>query len=172
MHATSWTGPFWGVGMIQTVPLFLKHVAPSTKQDCCGLGEVLLGGRTYQMESDVSCLIGTSAPALGCSRPPWVGWVVLRGWHGAWGNLKEKKKKPVRSGVSQAGVSSCAPCLLEEQPAAGGQTGWENLFPWQPEKAIPKVVLQPSSPLGSSLELGVRGTDDGICVGPTWTPNS
>lgn len=123
--------------------------------DCRRWGEVLLRGRTYQMESDVPCLIGPSAPAVGCSRPQWVGWVVLRGWHGAWGNLKEKK--PVRSGVSQAGEFSCAPCLLsEEKPCTGGQMGWEKLFPWQPEKAIPKVVLQPS-PLGSSLEQGVRG---------------
>lgn len=98
--------------MIQTVPLFLKHVAPSTKQDCCGLGEVLLGGRTYQMESDVSCLIGTSAPALGCSRPPWVGWVVLRGWHGAWGNLKEKKKSQLEVGSPRPEYLPVLPVFL------------------------------------------------------------
>lgn len=45
----------------------------------------------------VPCLIGTSAPAVGCSRPQWVGWVVLRGWHGAWGNLKEKSQLDVGS---------------------------------------------------------------------------
>lgn len=32
---------------------------------------------------------------------------------------------------------------------------WENLFPWQPEKAIPKVVLLPF-PLGSTPEQGVK----------------
>lgn len=41
----------------------------------------------WQVEFGVPCLIGTSVPAVGCSRPQWVRWVVLRGWHGAWGNL-------------------------------------------------------------------------------------
>lgn len=58
---------------------------------------MLLRSRTYQMEFDVPCLIGTSAPVVGCSRPRWVGWVVLRGWHGAWGNLKEKSQLEVGS---------------------------------------------------------------------------
>lgn len=49
------------------------------------------------MEFGVPCVIGTSAPAVGCSTPQWVGWVELRGWHGAWGNLKEKSQLEVRS---------------------------------------------------------------------------
>lgn len=49
------------------------------------------------MEFGVPCVIGTSAPAVGCSTPQWVGWIELWGWHGAWGNLKEKSQLEVGS---------------------------------------------------------------------------
>lgn len=99
------------------------------------------------MEFGVPCLIGISAPKVGCSRPQWVRWVVLWGWHGAWGNLKEKK--PVKDGFSQSGEFPYAICALtEEKPGSGDQMGWENLFPMATRNAIAKVVLQPS-PLGS-----------------------
>lgn len=75
-----------------------------------------------QMEFDVPCLIGTSAPVVGCSRPRWVGGGGTTGL--AWCLGEPERKKPVRSGVSQAGEFPCAPCLLiEEKPGAGGQMG-------------------------------------------------
>lgn len=152
--AQSWTGPFRGVGTIQTIPLFFKHVVQSWTVGGRGL---LLSGRTYQMEFDVPCLIGTSAPAVGCSRPQWVGWVVLRGWHGAWGNLKEKSQLEVGVSPGLENFPVLPVFLLRRSLAPGGQMGWESLFPWQPEKAIPKVVLQPS-PLGTSLGPGGEGS--------------
>lgn len=104
------------------------------------------------MEFGVPCLIGISAPKVGCSRRQWVRWVVLWGLHGAWGNLKEKK--PVKDGCSQSGAFPCALCaLIEEKPGSGDQMGWENLFPRATRNAIAKVVLRPS-PLGSVLPWG------------------
>ena len=79
-------------------------------------------GRTYQVEFGVPCLIGTSVPAVGCSRPQWVRWVVLRGWHGAWGNLKEKSQLEV---VLPGWIIFLCPFypLTEEKPGSGGQMG-------------------------------------------------
>lgn len=78
------------------------HDLDHTNLSCmgCRVGTVegrycIAQGRTYQVEFGVPCLIGTSVPAVGCSRPQWVRWVVLRGWHGAWGNLKEKSQLEV-----------------------------------------------------------------------------
>lgn len=77
------------------------------------------------MEFVVPYLIGTSAPAVGCSRPQWVGSVVLWGWHGAWGNLKEKNQLEV--GSPRLENFPVLPTLIEEKPGCGGQMGWENV---------------------------------------------
>lgn len=63
----------------------------------------------------------------------------------AWCLGEPKRKKPVRGGVLQAGEFSCAPChpLLKRNLAL--VVKWDGrMFPWHPEKVIPKVVLQPS----------------------------
>ena len=134
-----------------------------------GVGQgVVPRDSAYQMEFSVSCLIGISAPMVGCSRPQWVRWMELWGWHGAWGNLKERSQLEV--GSLHLENFPIFP-LIEEKPGSVGQMGWESLFPWQPEKAISKVVPQPS-PLGSRLDLGgVRGACYGNCVSPQWPPN-
>ena len=157
------------------------HDLDHTNLSCMGCRVGTIAGRyciaqgsTYQVEFGVPCLIGTSVPAVGCSRPQWVRWVVLRGWHGAWGNLKEKK--PVRGGTSQAGEFSCAPYpLIEEKPGSGGQMGWENpnLFPWQPEKANPRAFPFKKQPgpesEGTCHSTSVKSTVDTQPMTPLLT---
>lgn len=111
------------------------------------------------MEFVVPYLIGTSAPAVGRSRPQWVGSVVLWGWHGAWGNLKEKHQLEVGSPRLENLPVLPTPLLRRNLAVV---VRWDGrMFPWQPEKAIPKAVVHPS-PFGSSLDQRVRGACYGI----------
>lgn len=74
--------------MIQLTPLFFKHLMQSWTVRVWDL----LGGRTYQMEFGVPCLIGTSVPAVGCSRQTVCGFDGTKGLTWCLGEpLKEKK---------------------------------------------------------------------------------
>lgn len=91
-----------------------------------------------QMESDVSCLIGTSAPAVGCSRPLWVGWVVLPGWHGAWGNLKEKKKSQLEVGSPRPEYLPVLPVFLRSNQPLVVRWDGRTCFCGNQKKPSPK----------------------------------
>lgn len=133
--------------------------ACGTELDCWGgIGCSALGS---DLPDGVCCALShwNQCPSSRMQQTTVGGIVVLWGWHGAWGNLKEKKQLEMGSPRLENFPVLPTPLLRRNLAVV---VRWDGrMFPWQPEKAIPKVVIHPS-PLGSSLDQRVRGACYGI----------
>lgn len=128
------SSPAGGYSELDWTILRSGHNPDHTTLQAYGVMRWTVGGKDHSglnLPAGVCCApvsLEPVPPAMGCSRPPWVGLVVLPGWHGAWGNLKEISQLEERS--SRLENSPTLPAFSMRRNLAQGQMGWENLFPW------------------------------------------